>query len=294
VYILSDHGQSACKPFSLAAGQSIVELLQSALANMAVKHETHLDEKTSQLLLSWQGTTRLAQNLPWYLRGPVNKYSKYLERKFREAAQKSREWEDLFDLTVVSTGPIAYAYWTNSADKVTVETIEQEHPGLLDRLASHSSVGIVTAVRDDGLVLAKSGSHHALISETGIISQSGTMPYDRARNRDHAVRGLWRITRFARSGDICIWGGYAPSGDISYSYEMGCHSGWTDEETEAFVIAPKGTDFDFSQIVRHKEFYEFFSKRYGPWCVQGKNLTPMDPRAVTEAAHVTLSAANSD
>ena len=120
-------------------------------------------------------------------------------------------------------------------------------------------------LQDDGQVLVKSGSSSATLSSDGITFQSGPIPFDHSHHRDHVLRGVWRITKFPRSGDICIWGGNTPSGDISFSDEMGAHSGWTDEEIQAFVLAPSHSQFDFSRITRHCEFYEYFSKRYGPW-----------------------------
>lgn len=260
IYILSDHGQSATRPFEELSGETLALFLQSQLAGTRVETYEKVDERPTQLHLAAHGTSRIAQNAPWFLRPPLEWFSR--KASFEVASRNLARLDPPHDVVVVSTGPVAYAYWIGVAEKLTGEQIEEKHPGLLDRLAAHPCIGFVSVVQLDGTVLVRSEKGKAVISERA-VRMEGVLPFTEALNCQHVLDGVRRVTLMQRSGDICIWGGGGPRGDVSFSYEFGAHSGWTDEEVHSFIMAPQHVDFSFARIRRHNEFYQFFQSHYG-------------------------------
>lgn len=258
LYILSDHGQCACRPFEDIAGQTLAEFLNSLLEGLSVESYSQINERTGQFRFAADATGRLVQSSPWILRKPLSAYSRRLRRHVDN--EKALQ-EAMMDIRVVSTGPIAYVYWTRFPEKLTREEIQELHPGILDRLAEHECIGFISLKQANGDVFVRSRNGSAILSVRG-VEVDGSLPFDSSINRQHVLDGVRRVTLMQRSGDICIWGGNSPKGDISFTHEYGSHSGYTDEEIQAFIMAPPGAAVDFARFRRHEEFYEYFSQRY--------------------------------
>jgi hypothetical protein len=263
IYILSDHGQEPVIPFDALAGESLAELIQRETAGLLVESYAALEQKTAQLLRSAEGIRRLSLWLPRPLRWPVQAYAAYLIKRI-ERAPESQDFESFLDIVVASSGPIAFVYWALVPEPLTAEDIEARHPGLVEKLAVHPGVGFVSMRTREGDVLVRSRSGRCVIRADGCSSE-GSLPFDTSRDRRLVVDGVRRVTLMRRAGDLCVWGGKAPAGSVSYSYEFGGHSGWTDDETGAFILAPAHVRFDFSSIRHHKDFYGFFMRYRAGW-----------------------------
>lgn len=258
LYILSDHGQCACRPFDLLENETIGEYVQRQLTDATVENFIQRDERSAQLRRTVESLRELAAWMPRIFRGMIRRYANYVWRKASPDA--GPEIDSLLDVTVVSSGPVAFIYWNREEQALTAEKIERLHPGLLDKLARHDSIGCISVRTEDGDVLIRGRNGQAIIRSNG-SSVSGTLPFDDSTDPHYVMEGIRRLTMFQRSGDICLWGGNSPKGNVSYSFEFGAHSGWTDDEIEAFVMSPSYINKDFSQIRSHRDFYGFF-KRY--------------------------------
>lgn len=260
VYILSDHGQCASRPFEELTGESLSSLLRRETALSVSGHEES-ERSAREALQSADAMVRVAQSMPRPFRRPMNASADYLRRKTLERMHPDSL--TCLDLSVFSTGPIAYVYWTSIEEGLSDEEIEYMHPGLLERLAGHRAIGFVSVRTSTGdvRVLARAGSARLLAS--GEVEREGKLPFDSAVDFQHVVSGIRRITLYPRSGDICVWGGGSSLGDVTFAdQEYGSHSGWTNEEVEAMILAPASVDHDFSSIRRHSQFYDFFYSRY--------------------------------
>lgn len=260
LFILSDHGQCECMPFEMLENETLAETLQAHLAGLMVDHYSFRDRPSGQMLHTVEGMRQLAHTMPHIFRPFMRMYANHLHKRIRQQAEIGNA-EALLDVSVISSGPVAYIYWNQIERALTAEEIEELHPGLLETLASNPSVGCISTRTENGDVLIQSQNGYALLGEQTVRSH-GTLPLSDSTDRDHVLRGIRRVTMFQRSGDICVWGGGSSKGHVSYSFEFGAHSGWTDDEISSFVLSPVHVDFDFSTIRRHAEFYDFFSGRY--------------------------------
>ncbi|MGB9691159.1 MAG: alkaline phosphatase family protein [Candidatus Sumerlaeaceae bacterium] len=255
-YILSDHGQCAVKPFEAVAGETLGEFLQTQLDTLLVESHLRQDDRSAHLSATLAGLQQLERWMPRLLRRPLRAYIRRTQKQLVKLTEDV-DLDVLLDVFVVSSGPVAFVYWAKIPEPLTYEQIEEIHPHLVDRLLAHDGIGMVSVRLADGDVLIRSRHGQAIVGEFSVQS-TGVLPCDSSPRRRQILSQIRRLTLFPRAGDLCIWGGGAPAGHVSYSFEFGAHSGWTDEETQSFIMSPVEVTEDFSRIFRHPQFYDFF------------------------------------
>lgn len=255
-YILSDHGQCAVKPFEAVAGETLGEFMQSQLDNLLVESHLSQDTRRAQIAATLDGLKAIERWMPRLFRRPIRAYIRHTQKQLFKLTE-NLDLDILLDVLVVSSGPVAFVYWSQIPNALTLDQIEKMHPGLLDRLLAHDGIGMISVRLPGGDVLVRSRHGQAIVGEFSIRTQ-GVLPCDSSPRRRQILAQIRRLTLFPRAGDLCIWGGKAPAGNVSYSFEFGAHSGWTDDETQSFIIYPAEVKANFSQIYRHPQFYEYF------------------------------------
>ena len=271
--VLSDHGQCVAKPFAMAdpdARTVTAWLREETGLNDAVGHET----QTRPSQAARGVTERLVNGAPPLFPSATENLPPPSEPRPPSSAGGAG-LPDPPPLTVVSSGPLGYVYFSFHDTPRDAGWIETNHPGLLHRLAAHPGMGFVTVRADvppaddpgptrrgDVLVIARGGARMTL-RDGAPVERDGEFPFDEAMDPAHVHRGLWRVTLFPRAGDICLWGGGAPAGDITFSEDRGAHSGWTDGEVEAFVMTSPGLELDPRNLTRHADFHRALAARFG-------------------------------
>ncbi len=258
-YVLSDHGQCSVQPFELVAGETLGEFLQGQLEDALVESHLRQDNRSAQLAATLAGLREIERWMPRLFRRPLRAYIRSTQKKLVKLTE-NEDLEVLLDVFVVSSGPLAFVYWTKIAEPLTWDEIEKKHPDLVRRLLDHDGIGMVSARLNNSEVLVMGRNGRAIVGEFAVRSE-GRLPVDLSPRHRDILAQIRRLTLFPRAGDLCIWGGGAPAGNISYSYEFGAHSGWTDDETQSFIFAPSDAPYEFSRITRHPQFYEVF-RRY--------------------------------
>jgi hypothetical protein len=257
-YVLSDHGQSPVQPFEAVSEETLGEFLQGELDDMLVESHLHQDSRSAQLSATLAGLREIERWMPRLFRRPLRAYIRRTQKQLVKLTEEA-DLDVLLDVFAVSSGPVAFVYWLRIAEPLTADEIERMHPHLIERLLRQDGIGMISVRLGGGDVLVQGRNGKAIVGEFSVRSE-GILPVDASRHRRQILTQIRRLTLFPRAGDLCIWGGRAPVGNVSYSYEFGGHSGWTDDETQSFILAPASVDFDFSKIVRHPQFYEFFQR----------------------------------
>jgi hypothetical protein len=160
-------------------------------------------------------------------------------------------------LIVTVSGPTAHAYWTSHPQALCQGEIEALHPGLVARILASKAIGCVSLRGDqsgDVIVLGPQGQ--ATLHANGTRTVTGNLPPDRTADPQHAWDGLRRVTLMERAGDLILWGNHAAAGHVSFLDERGCHAGYSDGETHAFVLASPENQIDFSAFRHHSQFHQ--------------------------------------
>jgi len=62
------------------------------------------------------------------------------------------------------------------------------------------------------------------------------------------------------SGDVILYGHYAPAGCVNFLDERGSHAGPSESELYAFVAAPPRVAFDFRAVMRARDLHPLFAR----------------------------------
>lgn len=262
--VLSDHGQAACTSFESITGKPVgpwlEELLKSCPSPEGQSRKVELEDGVSRENLTAEEQAkilrRLQPNYPPSLQKPVERVARIFEKAGKTPSPDFSPGSSSA-LVVAVSGPTAHIYWPDYEEPLIRQQIDQLHPGLLEQLRNCPALGCVS-VRDrannDILVFGHDG--FAMLHSDGSRTLVGSLPPEHTARPQWVWEGINRIARFPRSGDLILWGNGSPSGTVSFLAEKGCHAGFSDEETMAFVLAPTGLEVDFSAIHEHRQFFQ--------------------------------------
>ncbi|HEX5831190.1 MAG TPA: alkaline phosphatase family protein, partial [Gemmatimonadaceae bacterium] len=242
--VISDHGQSPAIPFSHRHGETLEELVRRLLhaGPGAVRGSVGSDETGSHvqaLLAEPLGAERAAT------------VARRLEEGTAAAQVAARVGSDYgataapdappsgargADVVVCASGNLGLVYFTHPLHRVTLEELEELHPGLATELVAHPGIGFVLArSRVHGpLVLGRDGSH--ALRSGRITGTDPLLPYG-----GRAAAHLRRLDGFTNVGDLVVNGRVEADGETVVGFEehLGTHGGLGGPQTEAFLIHPE-------------------------------------------------------
>jgi hypothetical protein len=137
---------------------------------------------------------------------------------------------------VCASGNLGLIYFTDQAERLSLESIQRAHPGLVDGLAAHPGIAFLmvysessggpVAIGRDGWRELDSGRLH------------GADPL--APFGPHTAAFLRRLSSYPNVGDLVVNSLYEPaSGQVAAFEELiGCHGGAGGAQTSPFVLYP--------------------------------------------------------
>jgi hypothetical protein len=253
VFILSDHGQVACRQYrELSGGMPLErELFEAGLVSAPPAR-----------LARPRASHGLGHGLTAYGVGRQRVLGRILRpldraRPEHETDQDSDDMPEAYErdgIRIISAGPNAFLYVTTTDAALSVDDLERRLPGLARALSEHRGVGFVLARSSDGPVCFWRGKQHALHEDSG--------PFADRDDRAIVLRGLRDLMSMPSAGDLVIYGTGAPEGDVSYIAESGAHAGPAAEELHTFLIHPAAVTVP--AIEHPVQLYEVFSRYRSP------------------------------
>jgi uncharacterized membrane protein YvlD (DUF360 family) len=250
--VLSDHGQTRSIPFRQVYGFTVDhvvhELLSGPRSILAPAGKTegwgHLNTLLTEAIRYDRLTGRTARRL--------------LRRRTREGLVELGQDPAAVDAEVVVcvSGNLAHIYFREPAERLTLEEIAADHPGLIEGLVGHDGIGFV---------MVRSSQHGAVVmGRDGIryLSEGhlrGTDPL--AAYGAHAARQLARLESFPHCGDIVLNGRFDPaSGEVITFEEMvGAHGGLGGPQTDAFILHPTDWPLPEGEISSPEVLFRVFT-----------------------------------
>jgi hypothetical protein len=195
------------------------------------------------------------------------------------AARKSLKAGDavptvMTDVVVLASGNLGLVSFTGPKHRVTLEEIERDYPGLVDKLAAHPGVGFVmVAASGNNAGSEGEGAQNEGVDadaeagvETVIIGKNGLrrLSDDHIEGEDpllvygpNAARHLRRTTSFSNCPDLLVMSTYWPATDENAAFEelVGNHGGLGGEQTQAFVFYPAEWQLDDTELVGAESVY---------------------------------------
>ena len=251
--LLSDHGQTRSIPFRQVHGFTIDQVVRGLLReprsvlSPRVKTEGwgHLNSLLTEAIRHDRVTGRAARRL--------------LRRRTREGlVELGRDPEAAGgEVVVCASGNLAHIYFRLPADRMTLEEIAADHPGLIEGLVGHAGIGFV---------MVRSALHGPVVmSRAGIRYLGG----DRVEGDDpladygvHAAAQLSRLEGFPHCGDIVLNGRFEPATGLVVTFEemVGAHGGLGGPQTDAFILHPADWPMPDGTMSNPESLFQVFAR----------------------------------
>jgi hypothetical protein len=222
LYILSDHGQAAARPYRDLTGGRRLErwIVDELLHREAARAGDHS---------AWFG---LARGLAAHRRAGAGVYQRFLNYLDEEVIRtRDPEAYERNGVRVISAGPNALLYVLDAPEPLDAEAVERRLPGLAEEVSRSRGVGFVLARSAAGPVCFHAGKRYYL-------GESEPGPFAGRPDAAVVIDGITDLMSMPSAGDLVIYGIDARGGHVSFIPEVGAHAGPSPEEMQTFVIQP--------------------------------------------------------
>jgi uncharacterized membrane protein YvlD (DUF360 family) len=222
IIVLSDHGQTQGATFKQRNGYGVDELVQRSLSRGEVDEFIGGDEQSAMAELAVSEATGRAK--------PKRPKSDVSDR----------------DVIVLGSGNLGLVYLMEAGHRLTLEEIEERHPGLIPALRDHRHIGwlLVRSAEQGPVALGARGAHY--LSDGRIEGEDPLAPFSPT-----APRHLLRSDGFKHVADIVIGSFYDPDLDEGCAFEelISFHGGLGGPQTRPFILHPARLPLEDGRIV---------------------------------------------
>jgi uncharacterized membrane protein YvlD (DUF360 family) len=238
--VLSDHGQSLGETFLQRYGVSLGEFVRGLMSGRATLIETKTKAEGSVFVNSMLSEITQSKGV-----GPTVARAALASRTTDGVVNLDEEEQipvaDPSTIAVVGSGNLGLVWFTGHDHRLTVEELEELHPGLVSAVAAHPGVG---------LLLVRSKAHGAVV-----FGAKGTryLDEDRVEGQDpteifgpHAILSLKREDEMVHAPDLLLLSQYDPElGEVAAFEELiGSHGGLGGPQNEPFILHPVEWELD--------------------------------------------------
>ncbi len=238
--VLSDHGQSLGATFLQRYGVSLGEFVRSLMSGRATVIQTATKAEGSVFVNSFLSEITKSQGV-----GPTVARAALKGKTTDGIVDLDSEAEppvaDASSIAVVGSGNLGLVWFTGHDHRLTVEELEELHPGLVAAVAAHPGVG---------MLMVRSSEFGAVV-----FGPKGTrfLDQDRVEGEDpttifgpHTVMSLRREDAMVNAPDLLLISQYDPEmGEVAAFEELiGSHGGLGGPQTEPFILHPVEWELD--------------------------------------------------
>ena len=234
--VLSDHGQSLGETFLQRYGVSLGEYVRELMGGRATVVQSKTKAEGSTFVNSFLSEITQSKGV-----GPTRRACRAGEQDDATASSTSTTRGGAArspirsTIAVVGSGNLGLVWFTGHDHRLTVEELEELHPGLVAAVAAHPGVG---------LLLVRSKEFGAVV-----FGPKGTrfLDQDRVEGEDpttlfgpHTIMSLKREDAMTHAPDLLLLSQYDPElGEVAAFEELiGSHGGLGGPQTEPFILHP--------------------------------------------------------
>ena len=251
VYVFSDHGHVATRPFQSYTGLTLPEYL--ALADGGVAVPGRLGGEEAVRLAQTRSIRAVLATWPAPVREPLGRGLDRLERGVIGHALGFAQHERV---VTAEAGDLAHVYFTDERAAIPLELIRARHPGVLSALRESRAVG---------LVAARGGARGVALVGGDEIDLADPEQVSRLRHPDPELLATYLadLVSLPGSGDLVVQGWRGEQlPPVAYAWEFGSHGGVAPEEIETFFLHPPRCELRFADAVRPDALYRLFHDAY--------------------------------
>jgi uncharacterized membrane protein YvlD (DUF360 family) len=248
--VLSDHGQSQGATFLQRYGMTLEDVVRSSSAAREVHVDTGREDDAVTYLGA--GLTEIARDDTVAARAAAGAHRRL--DALPEATGDSSE--QLPEVSVMASGNLGLISFPREPGRVTVERLQELHPGLLDTLREHPGIAFV---------MVRSENHGALA-----VGPRGTVYLDsdgRVEGEDplapfgpNAARHLRRTDGFPHCPDLVVNSTFWEETDEVAAFEelVGSHGGMGGTQSRPFVLHPAGLAWPDAPVIGAEQVHRIF------------------------------------
>jgi len=231
--VLSDHGQSLGATFLQRYGVSLGEFVRGLMSGRATLIQSKTKAEGSVFVNSFLSEITKAKGV-----GPT----------VARAALKGKTTDGVVDLdaeeapvadassiAVVGSGNLGLVWFTGHDERLTVEELEELHPGLVAAVAAHPGVAMlmVRSKAFGAVVFGPKGTR--FLDEDRVEGEDPTVLFG-----PHTIMSLKREDAMVHAPDLLLLSQYDPElGEVAAFEELiGSHGGLGGPQTEPFILHP--------------------------------------------------------
>ena len=240
VYVLSDHGQAASRPYrDLTGGRRLERWMFGEVLHR--DGDAFSDRMPLGLARGLRAQRRAGPGL-------FQRFLNYLDEDF--IRNRDPEAYERDGIRVISAGPNAFLYILDARQPLDAEALEHRLPGVAEELSRSRGVGFVLARSAEGPVCFRAGKRYQL-------SELDAGPFAGRPDWPAVVDGIIDLMSMPSAGDLVIYGIDAPQGHVSYIPERGAHAGPSSDEMQTFVVHPPAVTLP-PRITHPVQLYDHF------------------------------------
>ena len=240
--VLSDHGQSLGATFKQRYGESLGDLVLRLMGGRAkLVQKTQAAAEGSAFLNAFLSEVTRSRGV-----GAATARLAFANRTSADgvvdldAPKEPEAPADAGSIAVVGSGNLGLVYFTGHDHRLTLEELEQLHPGLVQALAEHPGNSFVQVASAKGGVAI--GPRGVTYLEDGRVE--GEDPT--AEFGPHILDNLRRQHAMEHAPDLLLLSQYDPElGEVAaYEELIGSHGGYGGMQTRPFILHPKDWELD--------------------------------------------------
>jgi len=234
--VLSDHGQTNGATFKQRYGLTLADLVQTLLPE---GHRMYFEFDSNQDHFGQIVTTPL-QNAK------------------RRVTRKSKKKEDeKIDAIVLASGNMGLIYFTQWADRVSLEDINKTYPKIVEGLSHHEGVSfvLIRSKEEGSIVIGARGKYNLTNDKI-----EGENPLAKFGKR--AAEHLRRTDSFSCIPDILVMSMYDAEKDEVAAFEelIGSHGGLGGNQSKPFILHPSEWNLEKEEIVGAENVCRLFKR----------------------------------
>jgi hypothetical protein len=233
--VLSDHGQSLGETFLQRYGVSLGEFVRSLMSGRATLIQTKTKAEGSVFVNSFLSEITQSRGVGPSVARAALKGKTTDGVVDLDAEEEEPQIADASAIAVVGSGNLGLVWFTGNDQRLTVEELEDLHPGLVASVAAHPGVA---------MLLVRSKAFGAVV-----FGPNGTrfLDEDRVEGEDpttlfgpHTIMSLKRADAMTHAPDLLLISQYDPElGEVAAFEELiGSHGGLGGPQTEPFILHP--------------------------------------------------------
>ncbi len=233
--VLSDHGQSLGATFLQRYGVSLGEFVRSQMSGRATLIQTSTKAEGSVFVNAFLSEITQSHGMGPAVARAALKGKTTDGVVDLDADEEEPPIPDAASIAVVGSGNLGLVWFTGNDHRLTVEELEELHPGLVAAVAAHPGVAmlLVRSKEHGGVVFGPRGTRY--LDQDRVEGEDPTTLFG-----PHTVMSLKREDAMEHAPDLLLISQYDPVlGEVAAFEELiGSHGGLGGPQTEPFILHP--------------------------------------------------------